>query len=265
MSTPPKPIVWIASYPKSGNTWLRFLVCNLVFGPIDTAAKLDLFVPDLHELRGSVQLPAQRVFMKTHFPYSAALPLGEHTAAAIYIVREPADVMLSNFHYSQRTGAAAGGDAAALDRYVDAFIAAGGDPRWLKLNMGTLEDNVRSWVGTPREFPVLKLRYEDLLADGLRVARVLCEFLGLTRTPEAVRAAVAASSFERMREIEEADIRAHRAGIFFKPYLKDPISSGLRFMRAGRSGEAAAALSEDQRRRFQAVFGAMRRDLGYLP
>ncbi len=255
--------MWIASYPKSGNTWLRFLTCNLVFGGIDTAAKLDWFAPDLHELRGTVNLPAQRVFMKTHFPYSAALPLGERSAAAIYVVREPGDVMLSNYHYAKRTAAVTDDGEAAFTRYVDAFIAAGGDPRWLELQMGSWESNIRSWIDSPPPFPVLRIRYEDMLEDGCKVARALCDFLGIRRTPEAIRAAVEGASFERMRAIEEADIQAQRAGIFFKPHLQKSIAAGLRFMRRGTSGGADGMMSDDQRRRFDAVFGAPRRRLGY--
>jgi hypothetical protein len=260
---PTRKIVWIASYPKSGNTWLRFLTCNLLFGPIESAEKLDWLAPDLHELRGTVQLPAQRVMFKTHFPYSPALPLGKFTFAALYIVRDPADVLLSNYHYSKRTGAPGTIDPADFDRYVDDFIATQGDPRWLAMNMGTWEGNVRSWIEATDEFPVLQLRYEDLLADGAAAAAGICRFLGISRTPGQIEAALAGASFERLRAIEESDIRARRHGIFYKPYLQDSITAGLRFMRAGVGGEARRTLSDDQRRRFDAVFGAMRRRLNY--
>jgi hypothetical protein len=260
---PSKKIVWIASYPKSGNTWLRFLACNLVFGPVDSAAKLDWLAPDLHELRGTVQLPPQRVMMKTHFPYSAALPLAAHTVAALYIVRDPADVLLSNYHYSRRTGVVRTNEAADFDRYFDEFLAARGVPRWLQLDMGTWEDNVRSWIDTAHDFPVLHLRYEDLLADGHAAAASICRFMGVSRTPEEIAAAVAGASFERLRAIEEADIQAKRVGIFYKPYLNESINAGLRFMRAGVGGEAKRRLSAEQRQRFDAVFGAMRRRLNY--
>jgi hypothetical protein len=258
-----KTVVWIASYPKSGNTWLRFLVCNLVFGPVDSAVTLNRLAPDLHEMRTVPDPPSQRTLMKTHFPFTARLPLAAHTAGGIYVVRDPADVMLSNFHYARRSGVSASEDATALDRYIDGYLAARGDPRWLKLGMGSWEDNVRSWIGNKLDFPVVCLRYEDLLADGIKVAGILCQCLGLTRTPEDLEKAVAGASFERMREVEEADIHAQRVGIFYKPYLREPIAAGLRFMRTGKSGEAARALTEEQRRRVGEVFGSLRRELGY--
>jgi hypothetical protein len=258
VTDPPADIVWIASYPKSGNTWLRFLLCNLAFGPIDSAAVLNSLAPDLHELQGALQPTGRRLLVKTHFPYSPHLPLQQRTAAAVYIVRDPADVMLSNFHYSRRSER-----QGALELYVDRYISSGGDPRWLNLGMGTWAQNVLSWVGVRHEQPVLTLRYEDLLQDPFAGAHSLCRFLSLERSPDDIAGAVANSSFERMRDIEAADIRARRTGIFFKPYLEQPINAGLRFMRSGRSGEAAGALSEMQWARFDATFGALRRKLGY--
>lgn len=259
-----KTVIWIASYPKSGNTWVRFLACSLVFGPLESAAALNQLAPDLHELRAIPEPPEQMLLMKTHFLRSRRLPLLAQTAAAIYVVRDPADVMLSNFHYSQRSGTAGSAAAASLfDRYVDSYIRERGDPRWRDLGMGSWDENVRSWVDAQSSFPVLLLRYEDLLADAAGVAAAIARFLGLARTPEQVAAAVANASFERMRQIEERDIGDRSVGIFFKPYLQESIAAGLRFMRSGRSGDGARALSAEQRRRFDEALGPLARTLGY--
>jgi hypothetical protein len=259
-----KSIVWIASYPKSGNTWVRFLTCNLIFGPVDSAAALNSLAPDLHELRALPPIPHERILMKTHFVYSSTMPGAMHTAGALYVVRDPADVMLSNFHYARRSNSVAGGDATALNRYVDSFIAARGDPRWTSQGMGTWEDNVRSWLHAGRDFPMLAIRYEDLVADPSKVAESICRHLEIERTPEEVAQAVAASGFDRLRAIEEADIAAQRVGIFYKPYLLDSVRSGLRFMRAGKSGEAERVLTDEQRQRVAAAFGSIRREAGYV-
>jgi Sulfotransferase domain len=263
MSEQQNNIVWIASYPKSGNTWVRFLACNLAAGPVDSAEMLNRLAPDLHELREVPDFTDQRLILKTHFPYSAALPLVDYTDSAIYVVRDPADVMLSNFHYSMRRGASKNDEPAAFDRYVDSYIAARGDPRWVSLRMGNWEENVRSWRQAGRVVPVLWLRYEDLLADPMKAAGSICRHLGIQTTPESLAQAVAGTSFERMRQIEEADIRAQRVGIFYKPYLQSSIDAGSRFMRGGQSGEGRRNLSQDQQRRFDAVFGPIRRELGY--
>jgi aryl sulfotransferase len=256
-------VVWIVSYPKSGNTWVRFLVCNLIFGVQDSAAALARLAPDIHEFRAVPEPPPQTIFMKTHFPFSSAMPLAAHTAGAIYIVRDPADVMLSNFHYSRRDGSQTSAGPVALARYVDEYLAARGGRRWLELGMGAWDDHVRSWLATPHPFPVLLVRYEDLLRDGLGCARQLCKFLGLDRGTEDVQRAVAGASFARLREIEEQDIRGENVGIFYKPYLRPSLDAGLRFMRAGKAGEAASVLSAEQQQRVQATFGPLMHELGY--
>jgi ABC-type transporter MlaC component len=259
-SSADRTVVWIVSYPKSGNTWVRFLVCNLVFGPQDSAAALNQLVPDIHELAAPPPPPNQPVLLKTHFPFTPALPLATSTAGAIYVVRDPADVMLSNFHYSQRSGAA---NSAALAQYLEQYLAARGDPRWITLQMGPWDEHVRSWLGGSAPFPVLALRYEDLLRDSLQAARQIAAFLGLARSAHQLQQAVAAASFARMREIEEADIHRKNVGIFYKPYLQTSIDAGLRFMRAGRAGEAARVLTPQQRQQIAAAFAPMMQELGY--
>ena len=260
---PERNIVWIVSYPKSGNTWVRFLVCNLVFGVQDSAAALNHLAPDIHELPAVSDSPTEPVLMKTHFPFSAALPLAACTAAAIYVVRHPADVMLSNFHYSRRAGSQTSVDPVALAHYVDEYLAARGAPRWLELGMGAWDDHVRSWLVTRHPFPVLPVRYEDLQRDALAGARNLCAFLGLDRSTEEMARAVGGASFERLRRIEQQDIERENVGIFYKPYLRPSIDAGLRFMRAGQAGEATRVLSTGQRRRVQATFGPLMQQLGY--
>ena len=267
MSAAPGRVIWIASYPKSGNTWVRFLVCNLVFGPVESAASLAERIPDLHELQAAPEPAPGLCFLKTHFPYGPRLPLLERSAAAIYVVRDPGDVLVSNFHYARRSSGAMGGAGADagtddFEQYAEAFIGAGGDPRWIRLGMGSWLENVRAWQGAQARIPMLWVRYEDLLRDAAGFARLLCGRLGIARSAEEIAAAVAASSFERLRAIEEADIAAQRSGIFYKPYLQGAIDAGLRFMRSGQAG-AARTLPPLQQQRFDARFGALRRELGY--
>jgi hypothetical protein len=112
-------------------------------------------------------------------------------------------------------------------------------------------------------FPVLLLRYEDLLTDGAQAARRICNFLGLQRTTEEIATAVTGSSFERMRAIEEMDIRNRSVGVFYKPYLQGSINAGLRFMRSGKSGQGQAQLSPYSRRALQTAFGPIMNAVGY--
>jgi hypothetical protein len=263
MPTPVDNIVWIASYPKSGNTWVRFMACNLLYGPQDSAAALNTLAPDIHELAATANGPAPARLLKTHFGFSARLPYVDQTAAAIYVVRDPADVLASNFFYSRRSGPQFEASPDGFDRYVDAFIEHRGDPRWVERGMGSWEDNVRSWLSSPLPFPVLKVRYEDLVADPETACAALAGVLRPDSAEADIRQAVQSSSFQRMREIERADIRNQRVGIFYKPYLQQSIDAGSRFMRRGVVGDGPGRLNRDQRARLRSAFGSLLQELGY--
>ncbi|HTV96590.1 MAG TPA: sulfotransferase domain-containing protein [Steroidobacteraceae bacterium] len=263
MSDAPKNIVWIASYPKSGNTWVRFMACNLLYGRQESAAAVSVLAPDIHERGRELIEGAHAGLVKTHFACSPSMPMVERTAAAIYIVRTPEDVIVSNFFYAQRSTAAAptADSRIAFDQYFDAFVSNRGDPRWARLGMGSWEDNVRSWLEAPHPFPVLAIRFEDLAADAQRVGSMLAQLVRPQSSAEEIRRAVDNSSFQRLKEIEEADIGEKRQGIFYKPYLEPSIQAGRRFMRRGSVG--AAELTQEQRARLGAAFGPLLAKLGY--
>jgi hypothetical protein len=257
-----RDIIWIASYPKSGNTWVRFMLCNLLYGLQDSAATLAALIPDIHEAPpGAIAWGGTRL-VKTHFMFSDQHPLAARTAAAIYILRRPEDVLMSNFHYQQRS-AGTMSDAATFERYVDEFILNRGDPRWKQLGMGDWTENVQSWLGVRHPFPVLGIKYEDLANDAGGICRQLAQWLRPGSTRDDIERAVRQSSFDSMRAIEETDIRGRRVGIFYKPYLQEAVDAGRRFMREGSVGEGAARLSEEQRARLAAAFAPIVERVGY--
>jgi len=260
----PQNIVWIASYPKSGNTWVRFMLCNLLFGRQETAAALNVLAPDIHEMGGKIADPPRAGLFKTHFPCTSRLPHREQTAAAIYVVRQPFDVLVSNYYYAQRSKGATEHSREDFERYFDEFVRNRGDPRWIQLGMGTWDENVRSWLSGGHAFPVVPIKYEDIKADPRRICKMLAEFVKPGRSPEEIDAAVENSSFTRMNEIEEADIRARRVGIFYKPYLQASIDAGRRFMRSGAVGDGKRLMTQEQRDRLRRVFEPLLAELNYL-
>jgi hypothetical protein len=258
-----KGVIWIAAYPKSGNTWVRFMVCNLLFGRQETAAGLATLVPDIHEGTEATQCPEERALLKTHFPFSGSLAFAERTAAAIYIIRHPADVLVSNFFYSQRSAGNTDPSPTDFDRYVGMFLEHRGDKRWIDFGMGSWEQNVRSWLGGGLPFPVVRIRYEDMIEDPQGACRSMARLLRPESSAADIEGAVQNSSFSRMRDIERADIRGKRVGIFYKPYLQASIDSGNRFMRRGLAGDGMARLNPQQRARLRDVFGALLQEMGY--
>jgi hypothetical protein len=152
----------------------------------------------------------------------------------------------------------------AFSVYVNEFIADGGDPTWRARGYGRWVEHVESWTTTALPFPVLVVRYEDMLQDAQPAAERIAWFLKLPKTADEIKQAVEASTFARMRAIEDEDIRLNRVGIFYKPYLAPRADRGWRFMREGRAGRAPAALSDEQMEQFARVFGPTMKALGYV-
>lgn len=261
MPTDARTITWIASYPKSGNTWARFLAANLLFGRVESAADLNRLVPDIHETDERALPPTQPTLIKTHLAFSPGMRWARHTAAAIYVARNPVDTMGSNFHYARRTGELRGDNP--IDQFAAAFMANQGLVKWKRRGFGSWTEHVDSWLSREKDFPLLVLRYEEMLADATGAAKKICQFLKLSKSDTEIEQAAANSSFDAMRRIEESDIQQKRVGIFYKPYLRAQIESGLRFMRSGQSGQVIKELSPELRKRFIETFGPMMERLGY--
>ena len=247
-------IVWIASYPKSGNTWLRFMLCSLLYGELQSAAAVAQLAPDIHESGAALDVSGPTLLVKTHY-LTAHLPFIERTAAAVYVVRDPVDVFTSNLHYYGRRTGHAPGSGEVLTQYLEAFIQHRG--------MGSWDQNVRSWLEERHGFPVLRVRYEELTSDPHGVCAALARRLRPDSSAADIERAVTNSSFARLRDIEAADIRHRRVGIFYKPYLEPSIAAGLRFMRSGTVGDARATLDSEQIARLRAPFRPLLEQLGY--
>lgn len=277
------PIVWLASYPRSGNTWIRLLIGSyerpedepgafdtLAHYPVAagratfdalagvesaelTADEVDLLRPRVYE-RLAEEARAQRV-MKVHdayLPNAAGEPCfpASATAGAVYALRNPLDVAVSFAHHLGIPTAAAVAlvcdDAGALNA-----SAARGNPQ-LRERLGSWGAHVRSWVDAPG-LRRLVVRYEDLHADPGSVFAGVVDFLGHAPDPARLRRAVDGAAFERLRAREAAsgfgDAQPARTAPFF---------------RRGRPGGWREALTPAQVDRIVATQGETMRRFGYL-
>jgi len=272
-------IIWLASYPKSGNTWMRAFFLNLMLNaskprsindvprlsPSDVQREWYAKADDSdqsswsHEkvagLRGRVQeVIAQQapdsIFVKTHSPMAPwmGVPLFNMsvTAGAIYIVRNPLDIVASFAAHSGTTKDLVIKVMATLDH-----VAPGSDSR-VPHPLGSWSQNVASWTGRPHA-GLHVMRYEDMVVEPHRAFGSLVRFLGLPADEERIDRAIRFSSFEEMKTQEEA------GGFIERGDRAD------RFFRAGKVGAWRNELTEVQAGAVIKVHRQQMARFGYVP
>src|SRR5215475_5248641 len=153
--------VFLVSFPKSGNTWTRFLLGNLV-NPDQPAtfANVHRLIPDptATSKRDFDALRRPRI-IKSHECFDPRYP------RVIYIVRDPRDVAVSFYYYNLKVRVIP--DGYSMDEFVERWVAA--NVVGYADRVGCWEDHVLSWVRLREGKAGFRLvRYEDLLADPVK-------------------------------------------------------------------------------------------------
>ncbi len=237
-SAEPTPIRWIASYPKSGNTWVRFLLYHYFRGKAPSSLAITRFIPGM-QARGEVE--AGETFegtrlIKTHSPFLPALPGVGTTAGFIYVVRHPRDVILSCLHWVRLTNPLPPSQQPTDEQVARAFIHLGGAPVYIQYGFGTWEGHYRSWLDQ-KSVAGLVVRYEDLHTQPARELARMVEYLGHAPDSARIEEAVGLSTFERMREMEVSEKAAGGRDALFGGGA-DRMKKGLYFMNKGQAGRS---------------------------
>jgi len=276
--------VWLASYPKSGNTWVRAMLAALDHGHVDLDAGMrastiasargplewltglvssELRHEEVCRLRPLIDAAlGARMDPELHPVWhrkihdglfsgygGASIVSPEATRAAIYVVRDPRDVAVSYAHHL-------GCDlATAVEHMADPVggMARGRDRAYAQLpqHLGTWSDHVEGWLDHDL-FPVALVRYEDLLEDPVLQLRRLVEILGREATPEALAAATDAASFEKL-QLQETS-----SGFRERP------SPERAFFRRGIAGAWHDELPADLAARIECDHARVMTRMGYL-
>lgn len=221
--------VWIASYPKSGNTWLRAVYTALCTGAepdinsldggdlaadrlaFDVALGIrssDLSLGEIDALRPRAEETAQAALNRDRWRkiHDALLPgpsgelivSVEATRCALYMIRDPRDVAVSLASHGDW-------DLKKAARCLASDATSGSTERevgeQLRQRVGTWSSHVRSWADQDY-FPVHVIRYEDCVADPVATFYGAFRFGGLDVSEEDVSRAVSACSFDRLRDQE---------------------------------------------------------------
>ncbi|MFH1728807.1 MAG: sulfotransferase domain-containing protein [Pseudomonadota bacterium] len=225
-------IVWLASYPKSGNTWFRtFLstilnekksepdINDLQSTPIASARGIfedhvecessDLSSDEVESLRPDVYREISdnledKFYMKVHDAYTKTkesewLFPPEATFGVIYLVRNPLDVAVSFANHNSgsidKTVDNLCNNDFALCKHKKSF-----SNQLLQRHL-TWSGHVLSWIDSPNK--VCVLRYEDMKLDSLRTFKKACDFLNLDKSDKEIAQAIEKTSFDKLRKQEE--------------------------------------------------------------
>ncbi|MGH9432799.1 MAG: sulfotransferase domain-containing protein [Terriglobia bacterium] len=227
---------WVASYPRSGSTWLRFLLMEVLTGQPSEFGKVDEVIPDVGRHPEAPELlPGSGRLIKTHQPYR------RDCRKAVFLVRDLRDVVMSEYAYQRALGWAEGG----LEEYLPSFLNGKVNP------FGSWQSNTESWMNSPLagRGDLLVVRFEDLRRNSAEKLGEIVEFCGVRPDAEKIRKAIENNSLERMREKEKRNPqKASKRG---------------RFVRSGAVGGWREALSEGQLRLITQHAGRVMARLGY--
>jgi hypothetical protein len=225
-------IVWLASYPKSGNTWLRAFLANLVanhadplrpdewvayaddeaeperFGELAGRPSHELTLDEIAVLRPRVHaLIAQRArgtrFVKSHNMSGnfdgEPLYNWQVSAGAIYMVRNPLDVAISmSHHFGLKIDE-------SIERLGNPQVATANDALFVSQMLGSWSEHVKGWADLADRMPgkVIVLRYEDLLEKPARHFAKAAKLIGLGQDKARIERAVKHSSFQILSTLEQ--------------------------------------------------------------
>lgn len=230
--------VVLASYPKSGSSWVRFILANLLTqsGEVDFLST-QLLVPELSKqsLKHGIDfesLPSPRI-LRTH-----ALRFPE-SPRAVYLLRDGRDVMVSYyFHYKK------------FHEFAGTFL----DFLESDIRRAEWEEHVESWLFQDgRSEDVCVCRYEDLIADAFSEMKKMAEFIGLQFSDEQLRRAIEQSSIEKMRAVEQAKgLGISATG-----------DTSIAFVRKGGSGNWREHFGDAEKKIFKQRYGETLIKAGY--
>ncbi len=281
MQFPEGGFTWIASYPKSGNTWVRLFLASYINNgdpvsinalPRDlcysdsrasdflAVAACDVSKLNHHEaaqLRGAVLVKlltdtvVRPMFVKTHCANVSAsdvVMFPRHlTTRAIHIVRDPRDVCVSFARWTESS--------------IDEVIRVMGDKQSILENLnpstkpvvsilGSWSMHAESWMRAP--FPVMLCRYEDMVSDPVKTFGDMVDQLYADPDIEVVKKAVKSVSFSNLQKEEK------RRGFHEKP-------AGVKeFFREGSVDQWKKVLTKEQADRIVEDHGEVMEKLGYL-
>lgn len=206
--TPSERDLYLVSYPRSGNTWVRAILAELLYGKSGVSIQdLQFYVPDIHvRTRRSNIIAADFHVVKSHSPHITRQT--KTYRQVIYVLRDPRDVVVSHYRYAR----ALGNDGSGFENFLMDWVAG-------RIWPCSWQEHVNSWTA-PRPYDstlkLLVVRYEDLVAAPHTQICRLADFLNLVVLPGTIEDVIAKTSVEKMRMREQRGMPEHERADEFR-------------------------------------------------
>ena len=225
--------VWIVSYPRSGNTWMRFLLANLLYPDSNVNyITVDRLIPDFHQIKkweklGVIQNP---LIVKSHYLWQLEY------SKVVYMCRDVRDVSLSCYYFDCARERIT--EKMPFDKYLKEIFLRGDMP------FGTWGTHADFWMATVVGVPFILIKYEELWQHPCEEMERVAKFLNVGT--EGIQVAIDKSDFDELEKIRARD------GV-------DPRIKGLN----GKPGGWKKVLTEKQQDLIWKRFGTTAMKLGY--
>jgi hypothetical protein len=177
--------IYIASYPKSGVTWLQYAMVSLIYG-IDVNCVvndfINLLIPDMHSSKFYIKSGLPTV-VKTH-----CLPRSE-MRKVIHLVRDGRDVMASYYAMQKNMGR----NYTLSEMMIE-------DKGVFPCSWGRHCDE---WLNNPHNASILQISYEELKNNTFVVFKKICDYIGIIRSDEKINSAIDQTLFSKMQSREK--------------------------------------------------------------
>ena len=277
-------IIWIASYPKSGNTWLRSIITSLLYttdGIFDfklikkikqfpTRNQFQDFTKNFNDIneiskfwllaQDKINLTEEIKFFKTHNLNCAvnknSFTNKSHTLGTIYVVRDPRNLVNSiKNHYNK------GNDEEAKNFLISKKILSR-VPKDNEADIATLlgswSDHYNFW--TKRNSNLLLIKYEDLILDTKkeleRIIIYLKKFMTVEINPEKIKNILSTTSFDHLKNLENKGL--------FNENVYDSNKNKIRFFNKGPSNDWTKVLDKKIQGDIEKIFYKEMKELGYI-
>lgn len=277
-------IIWIASYPKSGNTWLRSIITSLLYttdGIFDfklikkikqfpTRDQFQDFTKNFNDIneiskfwllaQDKINLTEEIKFFKTHNLNCAvnknSFTNKSHTLGTIYVVRDPRNLVNSiKNHYNKSN------DEEAKNFLISKKILSR-VPKDNEADIATLlgswSDHYNFW--TKKNSNLLLIKYEDLILDTKkeleRIIIYLKKFMTVEINPEKIKNILSTTSFDHLKNLENKGL--------FNENVYDSKKNKIRFFNKGPSNDWTKVLDKKIQDDIEKIFYKEMKELSYI-